>query len=52
MLRLEGSFLIGDGDRALLSWLEVEIVVREAGGLVRNFEVDEVSVGRCLETYS
>jgi hypothetical protein len=35
-----------------LSWLEVEVVVREAGGFVGDFEMDEVGVCRRLETYT
>ena len=42
---------VRDGDSALLSWLQVEVVVREAGGLVSDFEVHEVGVCGRLETY-
>jgi hypothetical protein len=52
VLCCEVFLFVGDGDGALLSWLEVEIVVGEAGCLVGDFEMDEVGVCRRLETYS
>jgi hypothetical protein len=51
-LRAKRFFQVRDGDRALMSWLQVEVVVREAGGLVRDFEVHEVGVCGRLETDS
>src|SRR5215211_3667918 len=51
VLRLRRSFIVGDGDGAFFSRLQVEVVVGEAGGLVGGFEVDEVGVCRNLEMY-